>query len=109
MIHAWHGVGKIRVALGIAYAVATGGEFLTWEAPRPRRVLYLDGEMPGSALWDRLKALVEADKRDFDPTNLLIVTPDVQDGPMPDLATFEGQEAIERNRDGSRSRANYRR
>ena len=29
MIHAWRGVGKTHVALGIAYAVATGGKFLT--------------------------------------------------------------------------------
>lgn len=95
MIHAWRGVGKTHVALGIAYAVATGGDFLTWKAPRPRRVLYIDGEMPASALRDRLTALVEADERDFDPANLFIITPDVQDGPMPDLATIEGQAAIE--------------
>lgn len=95
MIHAWRGVGKTHVALGIAYAVATGGKFLTWHAPNPRKVLYLDGEMPGAALRDRLKALVEADERDFDPANLLIVTPDAQHGAMPDLATLEGQAAIE--------------
>jgi RecA-family ATPase len=43
MIHAWRGVGKTHVALGIAYAVASGGEFLRWKAPVPRKVLYLDG------------------------------------------------------------------
>jgi putative DNA primase/helicase len=31
------------VALGIAHAAATGGSFLGWHAPRPHRVLYLDG------------------------------------------------------------------
>jgi hypothetical protein len=40
--------------------------------------------------------MVRADERDFDPSNLLIITPDAQDGPMPDLATPEGQAAIER-------------
>ena len=95
MIHAWRGIGKTHMALGIAYAVATGGKFLTWEAPTARRVLYIDGEMPAAAIRDRLKAMVEADDRDFDSGNLLILTPDVQDGPMPDLATREGRDAIE--------------
>jgi len=94
MIHAWRGIGKTHMALGIAYAVATGGKFLTWEAPQARRVLYIDGEMPAAALRARLKALVEADERDFDPANFLILTPDAQDGPMPDLATRDGQGAI---------------
>ncbi|MEJ7669971.1 MAG: AAA family ATPase [Casimicrobiaceae bacterium] len=95
MIHSWRGVGMTHMALGIAYAVATGGKFLTWEAPRPRRVLYLDGEMPATAIRDRLKALVESDERDFDSSYFLIITPDAQSGPMPDLATREGQDAIE--------------
>jgi putative DNA primase/helicase len=95
MIHAWRGVGKTHIALGVAFAVATGGKFLNWSAPRPRSVLYLDGEMPAVAIKKRLAVLVEADERDFDPGLLRIVTPDVQDGPMPDLATSEGQAAVE--------------
>ena len=42
MIYAKRGVGKTYVALGIAHAVATGGTFLNWTAPKPRRVLYLE-------------------------------------------------------------------
>src|SRR6266542_1672286 len=95
MIHAWRGVGKTHVALGIAYAVATGRRFLTWQAPLPRRVLYIDGEMPAPALKARLTAMVVADDGDFDPENLLILTPDVQDGPMPDLATAQGQAIVQ--------------
>ena len=95
MLHSYRGVGKTHVALGIAYAVATGGTYLTWQAEQPRAVLYLDGEMPAAALRDRLRALVEADEREFDPAMLRIVTPDVQNGPMPDLATAEGQLLIE--------------
>jgi hypothetical protein len=96
MIHSWRGVGKTHVALGIAYAVATGGEFLTWKAPRPRRVLYVDGEMPGNAMQERLAALIDTDERDFDPLDFRIVTPDAQgEKVMPDLATVEGQAAIE--------------
>lgn len=60
MIYAPRGVGKTHVALGIAYAVATGGEFLRWQAPKPRGVLYLDGEMPAKMMQERLKAIVAA-------------------------------------------------
>src|SRR5438552_208991 len=96
MIHAWRGLGKTYLALYIAYGVATGGRFLTWNAPKARKVLYLDGEMPAAALKARLAALVESDDREVDHSGLLIITPDAQGGPMPDLATGEGQAAIER-------------
>jgi RecA-family ATPase len=56
MLYAWRGVGKTHVALGIGFAVASGGTFLGWQATAPRRVLYLDGEMPGASLQSRLAA-----------------------------------------------------
>jgi hypothetical protein len=95
MIYAWRGVGKTHVALGIAYAIASGGTFLGWQAERPRRVLYLDGEMPGAALKTRLENLIKSSTDEFDKDNFRILTPDLQTGSMPDLATNEGQEAIE--------------
>jgi putative DNA primase/helicase len=95
MLHSWRGVGKTFMGLNIAYAVATGGEFLSWKAPKPRKALYIDGEMAAAALQERFKGIVLADERDFDPEYLRIVTPDLQPGPMPDLATDEGQTAIE--------------
>jgi putative DNA primase/helicase len=95
MVYAWRGVGKTHLALAIAFAVASGGVFLTWQAPRARRVLYLDGEMPAPAIQARLRAMVEADEREFDPANPLILTPDAQHGPMPDLATRNGQDAVD--------------
>jgi RecA-family ATPase len=57
MLFAGRGIGKTHVALGIAWAVSTGGEFLRWRAPVPRDVLYVDGEMPQQALQDRLNAI----------------------------------------------------
>lgn len=95
MIHAWRGVGKTHIGLGIAYAVASGGTFLKWQSPQPREVLYLDGEMPGSALQERLAAIVAASEQEPDPDSFRIVTPDLQ-GPeiMPDLSTAEGQAAV---------------
>ena len=74
---------------------ATGGEFLSWKADKPRKVLYLDGEMAAAALQERLQGIVLADDRDFDPEYLRLVTPDLQPGAMPDLATVEGQGVIE--------------
>ena len=60
MIHAPRGVGKTHVAIGIAYALATGGEFLGWKVAEPKKVLYIDGEMTASAMQDRfIKKLAE--------------------------------------------------
>ncbi|HWG11130.1 MAG TPA: AAA family ATPase [Rhodanobacteraceae bacterium] len=96
MIHAWRGTGKTHVALGIAYALASGGTFLNWTAEAPVPVLYLDGEMPGSVLKERLAAIVDAADKEAPEGMLRLVTPDLQpDGIMPDLGTREGQEAIE--------------
>ena len=56
--------------------------------------MYIDGEMPGSALQDRLAAIVAASDVQPEQGMLNIITPDLQSGAMPDLATQEGQEAI---------------
>src|SRR3972149_1458268 len=58
MIHSWRGTGKTHVALGISYAIATGGQFLSWNALAPKKVLFVDGEMPGTALQERLSAII---------------------------------------------------
>lgn len=95
MIYAWRGIGKTHVALGIAYATASGGSFLKWKAIKPRRVLYIDGEMPAASMQDRLKGLVASNDVDFDPDYFKLITPDLQTGAMPDLATADGQDAID--------------
>lgn len=95
MVYAWRGVGKTHFALNLAYAVASGGEFLGWEAPEPNGVLYLDGEMPGGAMQERLSAIVMAHQAECDPERFRIITPDLQSAFMPDLATASGQADIE--------------
>lgn len=95
MLYAWRGIGKTHVALGVAYASASGGSFLKWKASKPRRVLYIDGEMPAASMQDRLKAMLVADAADFDPDYFRLITPDLQTGAMPDLATAEGQDKID--------------
>ena len=94
MVHAPRGVGKTHVALGIAYACATGTQFLNWRAPTARRVLYLDGEMSASDLQERLKS-ISSDEEKGAATNLRILNPDMSDRPMPDLSTEDGQKAVE--------------
>ena len=55
MIYAERGVGKTWFALGGALAVASGKKFMVWNAPHPRGVLYIDGEMPLAMLKERIK------------------------------------------------------
>ena len=57
MLYAPRGVGKTLLALSMGLAVASGSPFLRWHAPRQRRVLYVDGEMPLVSLQERLRAI----------------------------------------------------
>ena len=91
MIFAPRGVGKTWIALSIAHAVASGGELLSWRAPRPRRVLYIDGEMPAAALQERYTAVVAASMVDAPAENFRLVAADIQQDGLPDLADAEAQ------------------
>ena len=92
LVHAWRGVGKTHVGLGIGFAIATGTSFLRWHAPTPRRVLYLDGEMPGRTMQERLAALVLASGLDDLPADTFrLLCADLLPCPFPNLATPEGQ------------------
>lgn len=96
MIHAWRGIGKTHVALGIAYALASGGEYLGWRAPKVSPVLYIDGEMPAVALQGRVARIVADATNEIDPGALRFITPDLQpNGVMPNLAEREGQATID--------------
>jgi putative DNA primase/helicase len=57
MLYAPRGVGKTLLSLSIGLAIASGSSLLRWEAPRRRRVLYVDGEMPLVSLQERLRAI----------------------------------------------------
>jgi hypothetical protein len=94
MIHARRGIGKTHVALGIGYAVATGGAFFKWKAPKPRGVFYIDGEMPGNVMQERLAAIVAANVETPSPYSFKILTPDLQPDGMPNLSTLEGQQLV---------------
>lgn len=76
MIHAPRGVGKTFFALSCAYAVATGQGFLKFNAPSPRKVLYIDGEMPAPTMQQRIAQMINSDSKVDIP--LKIITPDLQ-------------------------------
>jgi hypothetical protein len=97
MVYAWRGVGKTHFALGVAYAVAGGGQFLKWKADKPMRVVYIDGEMAGAAIKARVAGIVASTPDANEPPDgyLRIITPDAQEWPLPDLASLEGQAALD--------------
>lgn len=95
MIHAFRGIGKTHLSLGVAYAVAKGGAFLKWQATAPRNVLFVDGEMPAATLQERLAQIIKMSGDSSLLGQLTIITPDLQkDGIMPDIGTLEGQELL---------------
>ena len=57
MIDALPGHGKTYLALSIGYAVASGHALMDWFVRKTGRVLYVDGELPGRVLQDRLQQL----------------------------------------------------
>src|SRR6516164_6142097 len=101
MLYSKRGAGKTFISLGIALAVASGTSFLRWKAPTARKVLYVDGEMPLSALKQRVMDILAG--TDIAPEffeNLQLITPDVQSKGLPDLATIAGQDEIEAHLEG---------
>jgi len=95
MLYAYRGIGKTFLALGKVAAIASGARFLRWSAARRRRVLYVGGELPAATLREGLAMILAGIEESEPPRDALrIVTPDLQDRPMPDLAA-EGQRFIE--------------
>jgi hypothetical protein len=58
MLYAPRGIGKSWLGLTIGLAVASGSSVLRWSAPKPRRVLLVDGEMVLSDLQARLNLIL---------------------------------------------------
>jgi len=89
MIVGPRGLGKTFVALNVGLAIATGTTFLGWQAEHPRPVLYVDGEMPASALQERL-AEMTVGAPDI-TSNFSLLASDLCESGLPDLSTLEGQ------------------
>ena len=96
MLVAKRGIGKTFTALHMSLSVAGGLSLFNWHAPKARRVLYVDGEMPAISMQERLAALATGMAAPpHAMQNFSIITPDMQSRPMPDLATTYGQQALE--------------
>lgn len=95
MLYSKRGIGKTYLALGLAAAVASGGQFLRWRAPQSHHVLYVDGELPAITLQERIASILASIENEFVPEALQFITPDLQQRPMPNLATVQGQALIE--------------
>jgi RecA-family ATPase len=92
MMHSGRGIGKTHLGLSIGYVVGSGGCLLGWSAPVPRRVIYLDGEMPAPAIQRQLAAIVAGFERELpDPSYLRLLSADITEGGLPDLGAEEGQ------------------
>lgn len=78
------GIGKSFFALGMAWAAASGGSFLGWQASRPHRVLYVDSELGAAELRERLALFGPP------PEGLTISAHDLRTGPLLDLAEEAG-------------------
>ncbi len=94
MVYAYRGIGKTHFALGVAYACVSCGMYLGWQAPAAVGVLYIDGEMPGPVMQERLSAIITSNERE-PAAPFILLTPDLQPEGMPRIDTDEGQAAIE--------------
>src|SRR5262249_40655995 len=67
-----------------------------FEVPKPRRVLFVDGEMPGEAIQQRLASLVAGfPKQPPSPEYFRILCADTIEQGLPDLGTSAGQSEID--------------
>jgi putative DNA primase/helicase len=95
MLYAQRGIGKTFLALSIACAVAIGVPILCWKVPKPRHVVYVDGEMSGQTIQERLCGIISGINVDFsDANSLKIINVTLQDRCL-DLSKEEDQKLLE--------------
>jgi AAA domain/Homeodomain-like domain len=96
MIYSPRGVGKTLLGMTSAYAIAAGAGFLGFQIEEPRKVFYIDGEMPAQTMQERLAAIIGAFSKE-PPTNehFRILLSDLAEFGLPDLGAPEGQAWID--------------
>jgi putative DNA primase/helicase len=99
MLYAPRGIGKSWLGLSIGLAVASGGSLLRWMAPRPRRVLYVDGEMPLPDIQARLAAIMAGLGGEIANNRFHIVAADNTEGGI-NLSNEDGQRALDAHLEG---------
>jgi len=91
-IYAATGVGKTLFTLNIAYAIAGGGKFLKYQCPKPRKVLYIDGEMSYKEVYFRYTDIVKQQGELFFKENFHLFNPEaVLPYKLPKICSPEGQ------------------
>jgi len=98
MVYAPPGVGKSYLCLSAAGTIASGGTLFKtspWEAPEPKRVLYVDGEMHEADLQMRIKKLFNDLGKNIPDNHLRYINGSWQSEFIPDLSNPEGQALIE--------------
>jgi hypothetical protein len=91
LLNAATGIGKTNFGLAIAGHIGAGHDFLHWSIPRPRHVLYVDGEMSRRLFRQYLEDMVR--RLGCVPPCLYPFSREDIDGFAP-LNTREGQDAM---------------
>lgn len=95
MIYGPRGKGKTWLSLAIAIAMSSGAKFLGLGPVKPRRAIYLDGEMDAATFQDRLKMTASSLDTELS-SDLRLFTPESFSGLLPAITTVEGQQEIDR-------------
>jgi len=99
MVYAPRGMGKSLFSMSVGLVVASGGVFLGWSAQKPRRVLYVDGEMAIVDLKERLAAISAGLGIEVPNENFRILAADQTESGI-NLSEADGQRALEALLDG---------
>lgn len=100
MLYGGRGTGKTFVATGMSHAASTGSKFLKWHAPTRRRVLHCDGEMAAVELRQRFAQEMQGTGIKPEPGMLNILTADLIDLGIGNLAAPKVQAELEPWLDG---------
>jgi hypothetical protein len=91
ILNATTGIGKTNFGMAVAGHIGAGRDFLHWCCPRPRNVLYIDGEMSRRLFRARIADVVR--RLDGAPTRAHFFSKEDIEGFAP-LNTAEGQAAV---------------
>jgi hypothetical protein len=97
MIYSPRGVGKTFLGTTSAYAIAAGADFLGFSTSgKPRKILYINGEMPAETMQERLATIVGGFAQQPPADDYFrILSSDLSHLGLPDLAMPEGQAWID--------------
>jgi putative DNA primase/helicase len=99
MLYAPRGIGKSWLGLTIGLSVASGSSVLRWNAPKPRGVLLVDGEMLLADLQTRLNLILAGLGTKIPTDGFLVLAADHTERGI-NLSSGEGQQELERHLDG---------